>query len=200
MSLPFSVTHPVTPGRDSLTDLSIALKIHLPLLLVSKISDNDSSPLPRQSTSNTYSCNLIPHPPMDPVIESLFQKKNRYSSGYLHPTHLHPTTRRRTVSPPPETARIAGGTPSLPIQSTRNPDEYYTADRRNQSAPFILPPSTDTGRTHKRFFSFLRSNSSKSFLRNRAYSTHPPKKSFKFYRQISCITQTQFPTLCYANW
>ena len=129
-----------------------------------------------------------------------FPKKNRYSSGYLHPTHLHPTTRRRTVSPPPETARIAGGTPSLPIQSTRNPDEYYTADRRNQSAPFILPPSTDTGRTHKRFFSFLRSNSSKSFLRNRAYSTHPPKKSFKFYRQISCITQTQFPTLCYANW
>ena len=88
MSLPFSVTHPVTPGRDSLTDLSIALKIHLPLLLVSKISDNDSSPLPSQSTSNTYSCNLIPHPPMDPVIESLFQKK----TGILQATFTQLTS------------------------------------------------------------------------------------------------------------
>ena len=101
--------------RDSLTNLLIALKLHLLLLLDSRISANNFSPLPKQLTSNTYSCNPMTHPPIKLVLESLFTKK-RYSSGYLHITHLHPHY-QTTNSPPPETARLAGGTPTRILYS-----------------------------------------------------------------------------------
>ena len=121
--------------RDSLTNLLIALKLHLLLLLDSRISANNFSPLPKQLTSNTYSCNPMTHPPIKLVLESLFTKKKVF---FRLPSHNSPPP------PLPDDEQPSSRNCST-CRRNANPNIIQQIDEINLHPSFFLPKPISGG-------------------------------------------------------